>query len=123
MSPVPEGKRGFTLVEVVVATLLVGVALGAVAGLGFLSARHLGRARSAEWAAVSLASVADSLARSGVAADGERRAPGGRITWRRVGSPGPGLTAVVLESRAPTGRLLLRARSVLPVPPSAGVPP
>ena len=121
MSPVGEGRRGFTLVEVVVATLLLAVALTAVAGLSFLSARHLGRARSAEWAAASLASVADSLARRGVAADGRRSGPGGRITWRRVGSPGAGLSGVVLEARAPGGRLLLRAHTVLPLPP--GPPP
>lgn len=110
-----EGRRGFTLLEVVVAVTILELGMVGVAGLAFLAARSLARARSAGWSGAMVSEVADSLARHGVGGPGGRTLPGGRIRWSTGASPAPGLVVVVLEAVGPGPAVVLRARAVLPV--------
>lgn len=79
-------RRGFTLVEVLVALVLLEVGLLGVVGTLVLAARTLTRAELEERGAAEIARVVDSLVAAGLAA-GEGRVPvrGGEVRWRAEG--------------------------------------
>lgn len=76
------GRSGFSLVELVVALILLQVGLLAVAGMGLLAARAFAEAASLQRGGGALAVVADSLVRHGVSASGERPVPPLLVRWR-----------------------------------------
>lgn len=111
MSPRP----GFTLIEVVVATALLGVGLLGAAGMGVLAATTLGEARRIEWAVGVVEEVADSVVAAGGSGSGVRSDPPGTVRWEPAGPGGvirvrawrgPAEGAPVLETffRAPALR-------------------
>ena len=79
-------RRGFTLVEVLVALVVLEVGLLGVVGTLLLGARTLRRAERLEWAAAEVQRVYDSLA-SAPSAPGEGRLPSafGEVRWHADG--------------------------------------
>lgn len=89
-----ERGGGFTLVEVIVAVVLLTVGLLASVSMVSLAARTLGEARRASLAGAAAESLADSLLRSGRAgASGMRSYPWGVLRWGA--GEGAGETRVV----------------------------
>lgn len=111
-------RRGFTLVEVAVALVVLSVGLLGAAGVVTVAARTLGAARELEAQAALILEVADSLSRVGVAGSGVREDLRGRVTWT-VDADGPALQ-VRLGARA-TGRSSeLHVTTLLPPRSSEG---
>jgi len=74
-------RRGFSLLEVIVALTLLSIAMLAVASSGLLAARLLSQAEAAEMTAVRAQSVLDSLVINNVRGSGRLVADGYRIEW------------------------------------------
>lgn len=75
-------RRGFTLVEVLVALVLLEIGLLGVVGTLTLAARTLARAELREHAAAAVERVADSLVATGTTAGQGRVAdPAGEVVW------------------------------------------
>jgi type II secretory pathway pseudopilin PulG len=74
-------SEGFTVVELVLALVLLGIGLVGSAGLMVHSQTLMRRAETREWAARVARSLADSIGVAGGASDGERREPRGRVAW------------------------------------------
>lgn len=73
--------RGFTLVEVLVAVVVLEVGLLGVVGTLVLAARELGEARRLERVVAALEVVYDSLRAVGEAGSGDRQLDGGVLAW------------------------------------------
>jgi len=102
-------SRGFTLIEVVIALLVLEVAvIGAVGVLG-LASSTFGRAEVLERAATETEGLLDSLAHAPAATADSVRRPWGVIAWSLDDSARIGLRAT-----GPRGESLLEVRSVLP---------
>jgi type II secretory pathway pseudopilin PulG len=94
--------RGFTVVEVVVALVILEIGLLATAGLITISAGLLSRAQEIEGAVAAAASVADSLGSHGFAGNGERPDVAGTVIWEQVGGESLPLVRIrVLNPLAP----------------------
>jgi prepilin-type N-terminal cleavage/methylation domain-containing protein len=78
-------RRGFTLVEILIAMVVLEVGLLAVCGTLWLAARTLTRAEALERAVAALEGVYDSLAAGPSAPDGARSTPRGRVVWTSAG--------------------------------------
>jgi len=72
---------GFTLLEVVVAVVLLEIGVLASAGTFVVAARSLREAEHLERAVLEGEGLLDSLAGAGVAVDGSRPYPGGTVEW------------------------------------------
>lgn len=106
--------KGFTLIELVVAALLLEIGMVGVMGLLLLAHRAAAEARRWEEATATAAWVADSLAFAGAASGEARRAePWGTLRWRVGGDGG-----LVVEAVGTEGELLIavpgRVWEVLP---------
>ncbi|MEQ1857833.1 MAG: prepilin-type N-terminal cleavage/methylation domain-containing protein [Longimicrobiales bacterium] len=102
-------KRGFTLLEVVVALLVLEVAVVGVVGALVLASSTLTRAEVLERAAAEAEGVLDSLARTrGPRADSSGR-PWGALVWIVDDS-----ARVHVRATDPNGAVVLDVRSVLP---------
>ncbi|GMR12407.1 MAG: hypothetical protein BMS9Abin29_0596 [Gemmatimonadota bacterium] len=86
------GGGGFTLVEVLVALVMLQVGLLAVAGQIGVAHNLLDRAVRLEWAVAVAESVADSLSRFGYMGQGSIDLDAGRVGWE----PWPGGDGSVL---------------------------
>jgi type II secretory pathway pseudopilin PulG len=89
--PRPLGCRppdAFTLLEVLVALVVLEVCLLGVLGLFTLAAREMARAVLVERAAAEAAAVADSLSRAGDGGSGESVRGDWRISWEALGGEG-----------------------------------
>lgn len=75
------GGGGFTLVEVLVALVILQVGLLGVAGQIGVAHRLLDRAVRLEWAVAVAESVADSLSRFGYTGHGSIDLAAGRVGW------------------------------------------
>lgn len=73
-------QDGASLVEVIVALVVLGVGLAALAGLTATAARTLAQARALDDAYAALESLADSAANAG-ATQGQRSLAWGSISW------------------------------------------
>jgi prepilin-type N-terminal cleavage/methylation domain-containing protein len=82
---VVRGRGGFTLVEVLVALVVLQVGLMGVVGTLLLAARTLGRAEAEEEGVVELSRVLDSLSLGGSSGAGTRRTRAGVVTWSAGG--------------------------------------
>ncbi len=113
----PCRLRGFTLVEVVVALLVLEVGILAAAGTMVMATRTLGLAEMRARAATSIESVLDSL--DGGASEG---------TFTRVERDGTlsGFVAadgrVEIQYRSVRGGVLLRLQGAVPIVASATAP-
>jgi type II secretory pathway pseudopilin PulG len=81
-----RARSGFSLLEIVVALVLLQVCLTGVVGLFTLASARLARAVLVERAAAELAAVADSLSLAGAAGGGEALRGRWRVTWSVAGS-------------------------------------
>jgi prepilin-type N-terminal cleavage/methylation domain-containing protein len=86
--------RGFSLLEVLVALILLEVCLLGVVGLFTLASRRLARALLVERAAAEVGAVADSLSRAGGGESGESAHGEWRLSWE----PGSGAGLIVRAS-------------------------
>jgi Tfp pilus assembly protein PilV len=73
--------RGFTLVEVLVAIIVLEVGLLGVVGTLVLAANNMHRAVSLERAVTEVERVYDSLTRAPSSGSGTASVPGGRLRW------------------------------------------
>ncbi|MEX2467733.1 MAG: prepilin-type N-terminal cleavage/methylation domain-containing protein [Gemmatimonadota bacterium] len=88
--------RGFTLVEVVVALVLLEIGVLGVVGTFVIASRTMARAEVLERATLTVERVADSLSVDGMAGDGSSPFRGGIVVWNGV----PRVPAVVALSEA-----------------------
>lgn len=102
-------RRGFTLVEVVVALLLVEVVVFGGIGLLAIASSTLTAAEELERAVALAEGVLDSLSLAPARDDGAASYLGGEVRWS-VGADGATLVAAT-DSR---GRALFEIRAVLP---------
>lgn len=101
-------RRGFTLLEVVVALLLLEVAVLAAAGTLAVSSRMLAEAEQLERAVSAAEGVVDSLAALEFPVGASRPFVGGELEWL-VDASG----TVVLRAVSPDGRVLLEVTSAV----------
>ena len=95
--------RGFTLVEVVVALVVLEIGLLGVLGTVLLASRTMTAAEVREGAVLEAQRVADSLGTDGLTGPGARPLPWGRISW---GDSATGVTGHVVAIDA-TGDTLV----------------
>jgi type II secretory pathway pseudopilin PulG len=103
--------RGFTLLEVVMALLVLEVAVLGVTGALALASRTLGRAERMERAVALAEGVLDSLDRVAAPVDGAHGYEGGEVLWA-IGDSGD----VVLSALGPAGDTLFELTARLPSP-------
>jgi prepilin-type N-terminal cleavage/methylation domain-containing protein len=103
-------RRGFTLLEVVVALLVLDVAAVGVAGTLAIASRTLGRAERLEHAVSLAEGVLDSLSRVRGPFSSALPYDGGQVRWE-VRDSGP----VVLSALGPEGDTLFVVTSTLPL--------
>jgi type II secretory pathway pseudopilin PulG len=109
MSPV-RGRGGFTLLEVVVALLVLEVAVVGLVGSLVLASATLTRAESLERAVATAEGVLDSLAATAIVLAGSvPHSGGGMVRWS-VDDSG----MVHVEATAASGETLLDMMSVVP---------
>lgn len=113
--------NGFTLVEVLVAMVILQVGLMGVAGLTVLSATNLGAAAQMETMAAVAEEVIDSLASLPNPADGSRSTRAGRLEWRVAAVSNDGLLRIALSGTDAGGRRILVLRGILPIRAAGGV--
>lgn len=106
-----DGRPGFTLLEVVIALLVLELAVVGAVGLLVLASATLGRAERLERAAALAEGVLDSLATAAAPTDGRASYGAADVVWG-VGAAGE----VVVTALGPTGDTLFEVESVLPPP-------
>ena len=106
-----RSSRGFTLLEVVIAVLLLEVSVAGAFGVLALASTTLGRAERLERAAALAEGVLDSLTWAPAPTDGVAAFRGGAVTWS-VGAGGE----VTLVALGPAGDTLFGVASIL-LPP------
>lgn len=74
-------KSGFSLVEVVVALVVLEVAILGAVGTVVVASRTMSEAESIESAVSALEGTADSLSATATAGHGDKVVAGGRIHW------------------------------------------
>ncbi len=79
-------RRGFTLVEVLVALVVLEVGILGAVGTLFLSARTLARAEAVERGVLEVERVLDSLRRGGASDGGSTRLEEGSVSWEPSGA-------------------------------------
>jgi prepilin-type N-terminal cleavage/methylation domain-containing protein len=110
-------QAGFTLVEVMVALLILAVPVLAIQGLVGRAAAEMARARGIEEASTALAWVMDSLASVGYSGPGEHNFPYGDVTWRGEGAGEVASVTVILDGWG-RGRDTVMVRLRRPPPPA-----
>jgi hypothetical protein len=109
-------REGFSLVELIIALLLLQVGLLSTAGLVLLAQRNMVRARLTLRAVTEGEWVADSLVEAGARSPGSLPRPWGEISW----IPGPeGLGEVMVMAMGPGTRDTLAVLLSFPPPPSS----
>ncbi len=103
-------EAGFTLVEVVVALVVVEVGLLGVLGSLVLAARTLSQAEMLERGTAEVHRVYDSLSTGARAGEGEREAPPGWLRWT-VGAGGE----VLVTFEFPRDSAMARLEGRVPV--------
>lgn len=116
--PAPAARAGFTLVEAMLAIVLLCTGLLATAALGTVSLRSWRRAGELAAAVVAAGEVADSLGIFGVSVGGSRQYPWGALTWDDPVPLGGRLLQVVIRASAhdSTRAELLRVTATVPAP-------
>ena len=104
-------RRGFTLLEVVIALLVLEIAVVGAVGVLVLASSTLGRAERLERAAALAEGVLDSLAVVSAPMDGRASYGAGDVLW----AVGPGGEIAVIAF-GPAGDTLFEIASVLPPP-------
>lgn len=109
---------GFTLVEAILAIVLLSTGLLATAALGTASLRSWRRAGELAAAVVAAGEVADSFGIAGVSSGGSRQYPWGALVWDDPVPLGGRLMQVVIRASAhdSTRADLLRVTATVAVP-------
>lgn len=105
-------RRGFSLVELVLALLLFQVGLLATAGMVLLAQRNLLRAEQTMRSILAAGLVADSLERLGEARSGQRSYPWGDVSWAPASDEIGGFTVAAFSLLL--GDTLVRFRALTP---------
>lgn len=119
-------RNGFTLMEVVVALIVLELGLLGVVGLALHAQRILADASLWSRAVAATEEIADSLAVSGARTGGTRSFPGGSISWipgATVGGGGGGepLRRISIRAAEIDGDQIFMVRGIVPSgDPSAG---
>ena len=79
-------RSGFSLLEAIVALVILEIGLLAVVGMVTVASRTFNEAQTREWGTAAASAVADSLAHFGFTGAGEEVSELGRVRWE--GSPG-----------------------------------
>jgi type II secretory pathway component PulJ len=95
-------KGGFTLLEAIVALVILEIGVLAVVGMVTVASRTLNEAQTREWGTAAASAVADSLAHFGFAGPGEDLSELGRVRWEGSPAGSGGLVRVRIRS-APSG--------------------
>lgn len=116
--PVPTAPAGFTLVEALLAIVLLCTGLLATAALGSVSVHAWRRAGELTAAVVAAGEAADSFGILGVVGEGSRQYPWGTLAWDDPVPLGGRLVQVTIRASArDTARAeLLRVVATVPVP-------
>jgi prepilin-type N-terminal cleavage/methylation domain-containing protein len=77
--------RGFTLIEIVVAIVLLEIGVLGVIGTLTIASRTMTRAETLEAATITAGRIVDSLAIYGMVEEGGVGFAGGRVSWRADG--------------------------------------
>lgn len=117
--PPDSGPRGFTLVEVIVALVILELGLLGVAGLAIRAFDLLGESSLRSRATLALEESVDSLASTGFGGPGFRRFQGGSLRWtaerdRGIDGRGRPLQEIILVADAPAGDTILMVRAIVP---------
>ena len=104
------GQAAFTLLEVVLALIVLEIGVLGIAGTLYLASTTLRRAETLERAVARAEGVLDSLGRGAEPGAGRASFSAGEVAWS-VGDSGQ----VEVHATGPTGALLFRVRSILPV--------
>jgi prepilin-type N-terminal cleavage/methylation domain-containing protein len=104
-------RRGFTLLEVIMALLVLEVAVVGAAGTLTLASRTLGQAERLERAVAQAEGVLDSLRGVSAPTDGAASYAGGEVRWTV-----PDTGWVVLTAFGPVDDTLFEIASALPRP-------
>lgn len=91
-------RRGFSLVELIVALSIFQIGLLSTAGLVLLAQRHMVRAKVTLRALVEADRVADSLAQLGEGGSGSLPRPWGEIAWEADSGGDGGVRVVALSA-------------------------
>lgn len=78
--------RGFTLIEIVVAIVLLEIGMLGMLGTLTIASRMMTRAETLEAATITAGRVVDSLTVHGMAAEGAVGFVGGQVSWTAVGA-------------------------------------
>ena len=89
--------RGFSLIELLVALLILQVGLLATAGMIFLAQENLARAERMTRGLLEARRLADSLVREGQTGSGQLTYPWGEVRWEAGPSPFPGVRVLALS--------------------------
>ena len=116
--PAAAASAGFTLVEAMLATMLLCTGLLAAAALGTASLHSWRRAGELAAAVVAAGEVADSLGLFGASGAGTRQYPWGALVWDDPVPLGGRLLQVVIRANAhdTTRAELLRVTATVPAP-------
>lgn len=116
--PARAAASGFTLVEAILAIVLLCTGLLAAAALGTASLHSWRRAGELTAAVVAAGEIADSLGLFGVSGGGTRAYPWGALIWDDPVPLGGRLLQVVIRASAhdSTRAELLRVTATLPAP-------
>ena len=101
-------RRGFTLLEVIVALLVLEVGVVGVVGALVLASSTLARAEALERAVATTEGILDSRARTRSAGADSVLYPAGRVSWS-VDDSG----RVAVRATDPKGEVILDVRSLL----------
>jgi hypothetical protein len=105
-------RRGFSLVEVVLALLIFQVGIMAIFGMVLLSQRNFQRAEVTLRGVLEAGWIADSLFGVGSSGNGSLDRPWGKIEWSEESTPVPGIRFSVWSPVQ--GDTLVRVFSVKP---------
>lgn len=117
-APAAAVSAGFTLVEAMLAIVLLCTGLLAAAALGTASLHSWRRAGELAAAVVAAGEIADSLGLLGASAGGTRQYPWGALVWDDPVPLGGRLLQVVIRASAhdTTRAELLRVTTIVPAP-------
>ncbi len=116
--PAATASAGFTLVEALLAIMLLCTGLLAAAALGTASLQSWRRAGELGAAVVAAGEIADSLGLFGASSGGARQYPWGVLVWEDPVPLGGRLLQVVIRASAhdTTRAELLRVTATVPAP-------